>query len=155
MSFPFLIRYGFCSILFKKRKDIIFRYAIEKRGGFQFWKICELSKRENLILCECDWDYSSLWKILELFIVLTFAWVRSVVVRRKISFFLRVSVVSESRWDKNGVVCVSIGVGHSVWVSCNWVSYVVTEFARDSEEGKMLRVVGRGFLPWLGTRFST
>ena len=115
-----------------RNKNTLFSVGVhekEKKLGFQVWKICELSKRENLILCECDWDYSSLGKILEFWLSLQFAYVRSTVVRRKILFFFRVSVVSESRWDKDGVMCVSIGVEHSVWVTCNWVSYFVTDLS--------------------------
>jgi len=95
----------FCSKLFKKSKHSIFVHAWVRKIGFQFWKIGELSKRENLILCECDWDYSSLGKILELFIVLTICLSWKCCRKEKNFILLRVSVVSESRWDKDGVVC--------------------------------------------------
>ena len=38
LSFLFLFKHGFCSILFKKRKYIVLNWCNRKKGGFQCWE---------------------------------------------------------------------------------------------------------------------
>jgi len=102
-----------CSKLFKKENTLFLSVTKLRKIGFQVWRnLSELSKRENLILCECDWDYSSLGRILELWLSLQFAWVRSVAVRRKFSFFWEWVFCPSLGETRTCGVLVSKGVGH-------------------------------------------
>ena len=110
-SFLFVHKHGFN--LLKKRNFIIWLI------GFHYWENCVSFLREKTEYFESVIEIVQLWQNLRAFIILYICLSRSVVVRRKkILFFWRGSVLSESRRDKD-VVCVSKGVGHSVWVTCN------------------------------------
>ena len=100
-KFSFLGKTYFAQFYLRK-KVLCFREECTRlKNRFSHWrKLCELSQRENLILCECGWNYSSLGKILVLSLFLKI-WLRSVVVRREKFILLRVSDLSESRWDKD------------------------------------------------------